>query len=244
MALSDEHIRQILVRVAEDQLAITDPTVAHFFDFDPPPPKPHMVVRMHRWVVSPVHDDHTAIDVAKAAKAAVAELKGTSATLIGELIFGLPCLMPAPLWTDGAPLFDSVCIDGEHRFEVEGGNIVEASDCLARDLENAIDRLTFIDPDGSYDSDEHLTIYCTRPMAAKLTRASGKIRQKCTVMSIPDFESIGSWVLTGERSTCGLSICRPEIPINGVGTRIEIGAQFMTWIIDPTRAVRVDPPYI
>jgi hypothetical protein len=241
MAASDEQIQEILRQVATSYPAPIAPIVAQLFDVGSAP-KFCGAVKMHRWVFARTLDSDTTELIRMLARMAVVEMNSTMAKLAMELVFNDPHLLPQiPVWEDGESLFArKTSIDELHRFGVEGGNIVESSDCLAGDVETAVDRLIQLDPDGAYDSDESLMIFCATPMVKSLIRACVKSGQKCKVMGLKDHRR-SSWVLTGNKPPCGLEIRRPDFPLADVGTRIVVGARFTVWINDPRRAILVAP---
>lgn len=241
MGASDEQIQEILRQVAASYSPRADPIVAHLFDFGPTP-KFCGPVQMHRWVLAQVLPSDTPQTIRTIARMAIVEMNNTSTRLAMELAFSdLHLLSQDPVWEDGEPLFArKTAIDDGHRFGVEGGNIVESNDCLASDVENAVDRLIQLDPNGVYDSDESLTIFCARPLVRKLIRACAQTGQKCSVMGLKDHQR-NSWILIGNKSPCGLEIRRPDFQLAASGTRVVVGAKVAVWIDDPRRAVRVEP---
>jgi hypothetical protein len=237
--LSDGAIQEILRQAMEDQFSKLRPATHHFFDHTTPSTDQDRPVTIHNWVIAGVDPLDSEEIIRHVANRAMQEVVLMAAALAGEVVFRSPRLLPRlPQWRDGTPLFAAHAPDGSDRFGVRGGNIVEASNRLSRDVYAAAERLADLDP--TYERDERLQLFCAKPLERDLVRACAKAGVDCRVFGLRDHAWRCSWTLTRDSSACSLLIGQPsfEIPVEEENNLV-IGARFVVWINNPRFAVCV-----
>jgi len=240
-SLSPTSIEEILRQAKEEQFSKARPATRHFFNHEAPDKGQARTLTVHSWVVAELAPSDTRQIVRHLANNAVKEVVAMAASIAGEIIFRVPHLLPVlPRWDDGSTLFATHSTKtGADRFGVAGGNIVEGSDCLAEDVHKASERLVDLDP--TYERDERLQLFCSKPLERGLIRACAKADVPCRVFGVHGSENQRSWVLTRDASACSLLIGRPSFEIPVKENHLVVGARFVVWITDPRLAVCVLP---
>jgi len=227
----------------EDQFSKSRPAALHFFSHETPTvDQQPFTVSIHKWALGSILESDTTRTIKSLAQVIVKEVAGTSLTLTGELVFSLPRLLPSqPLWDDGCPLFAAQGTDAEDRFGVPGGNIVESMNCFSEDVANAVDRLVELDASGSYDSEERLRVFCSKPLERKLMRACAKAGVKSKVFGLRDYKDERSWVVARDVAPCSMLMTTPSFDLPVKGSTLTAGAKYVVWINSPRLAVCVTP---
>ena len=237
--LTADAICEILRLAKEEQFSKARLPTRHFFAHESPDADQPDTLTVHSWVVAELAPTDTRKVVRHLANSAVKEVVTAADKITGEIVFGLPRLLPyLPHWSDGSPLFatHSAASDSD-RFGVVGGNVVEATSHLSDDVHTASERLAALDP--SYLRDEKLQLFCAKPLEKRLMQAVAKSGVACRVFGIHNFENQRSWVLTRDSSACSLLIGRPAFEIPVKENHLVVGARFVVWINDPRLAVCV-----
>jgi len=233
----EDDIQGILDQAMEHQFSKARPAPRHFFEHQAPLDGQERTVTIHKWVVTAVGASEARGMIELLANMAVREIVSVASQITGELVFRRTYLLPGqPVWEDGGPLFNH---HSSRRFDVDGGNGIEATDCFTSDVAQAAARLRELDP--SYTEDERLQLFCAKPLEKELIRATVKAKIPCRVFGLYDHEQERSWVLTRDRSACSMLIGKPTFPLRVKEDMIVIGARFVVWIDEPRYAVCVTP---
>ena len=243
MVLSDEDIQNVLEDAMNAQFARPRQATLNFFAHNAPNKAQKLLaVSIHKWAISRVTDSDTLRTVKGLARIVVKEVAEVALAITGEMVFRETGILPhQPTWNDGSPLFASHDNRNDLRFGVHGGNIIESMDCFTDDISNAVDRLVELDPNGSYDSDERLRIFCAKPLERKFMRACAKIGVNCKVFGIRNYKTERSWVLARDESPCSMVMEAPSFALPVKGNNLVAGAKYVVWINDPRLAVCVTP---
>jgi len=239
--MSDGDIQNALESAMENQFSKPPPSTTNFFSHgEPTGDEQSLTVSIHKWAIADVTLTDTLLIIKGLAKIVVKEVVSVSTTLAGEMVFGVPGLLPhQPLWTDDAPLFAARDADDLDRFGVPGGNITDSVGCCSDNVLNAIDRLVELDQGGSYDSDERLKIFCPKSMERKLMQACAKVGANCRVFGMRGHQDENSWVLSRDEFPCSLLMTTPSFELPVEGGKMIAGSKYVVWINDPRLAVRI-----
>ena len=237
--LSDGAIQEILSQAMEKQFSIARPATRHFFEHEAPTDQQPNTVTIHQWVCATVRESDTRNVIVHLANMVVKEVVSAAAKVTGEVIFGVPNLLPRqPIWTDGSPLFAThKGENGDDRFGLIGGNLLTSSSCLSDDVATASRRLSEMDP--KFKGDERLQLFCAKPMEKALIRACAKAKVPCRVFGVYNHNDYRSWVITRDRSACSLLIGKSRLDIPVEGNKIVVAARLVVWINNPRLAVHM-----